>query len=387
MQAWQLPEYIADILPSSAYCLENAKEKLLTLFRSYGYQLVMPPMLEYTNSLLTRIDKGLSLKTVRVTDQLSGFQIGVRADITTQISRIDAHVLSSNTGVNRLCYAGNVIHAKPETLYSTRDPLQVGAEIYGCADIEADIELVDLMLKSVAILGIEKPLLSLGHINIFRSLAKTAQLSPEQIESLLNLIQVKDNEAVSNWCQQNRQPEKLSLSFCALTKLYGTPEYVLSNAKQMLPTSAEITSALDNLQRMCQTFKDYTIHIDLSELRRDNYHNGLLFAAYRTGDSDALVRGGRYDGLGQYFGRSRPASGFSLDLKNFLDFTHQQQVVSGIYVNVTDAQKAAEAIQTLRQNGEIVIVDYINEGAKSLNCNRQLIRQNDEWKVIEITKD
>jgi ATP phosphoribosyltransferase regulatory subunit len=180
MQSWQLPEHIADILPSTARQLESAKERLLALFRVHGYELVHPPLMEYSNSLLTHIDAGLSLKTIRLVDQLSGRQLGIRADITPQVARIDAHLLSANNGINRLCYAGSVLHARPDGFLSTREPLQVGAELYGYAGVAADIELIDLMLKSLKLGDIGEVMLSLGHIGVFRALAAAAELSGKQ---------------------------------------------------------------------------------------------------------------------------------------------------------------------------------------------------------------
>ena len=196
MQSWQLPEYIADILPSGARQLESAKEKLLALFRSHGYELVHPPLMEYSDSLLTHIDSGLSLQTIRFVDQISGRQLGIRADITPQVARIDAHLLSANQGINRLCYAGSVLHARPEGFLNSREPLQAGAELYGFDGIAADIEIIGLMLDSLALADFGDVLLSLGHIGVFRALAASAELSPRQAETLLAMMQDKNVAAV-----------------------------------------------------------------------------------------------------------------------------------------------------------------------------------------------
>ncbi|MCT6881834.1 MAG: ATP phosphoribosyltransferase regulatory subunit, partial [Snodgrassella alvi] len=305
MQSWQLPEYIADILPSAARQLESAKEQLLALYRVHGYELVSPPLLEYSQSLLTRIDEGLSLKTIRVVDQLSGRQLGLRADITPQVARIDAHLLSANSGLNRLCYAGSVLHARPDGFLSTREPLQIGAELYGHAGIEADIELIDLMLKSLSIVNVSAPTLSLGHIGIFYALAEAAGLDDQQAASLLQLMQAKDASAVEKCVMQWQLSQQWIDAFIALPTLYGTQE-VLQTARTILPDLPEISIALQQLQQICAAFASNSIFIDLSELRVDNYHTGLLFAAYSEDWPDALARGGRYDGLGKYFGRSRP---------------------------------------------------------------------------------
>ncbi|PIT50005.1 ATP phosphoribosyltransferase regulatory subunit [Snodgrassella alvi] len=383
MQSWQLPEYIADILPSTARQLESAKEQLLALYRVYGYELVSPPLLEYSQSLLTHIDEGLSLKTIRVVDQLSGRQLGLRADITPQVARIDAHLLSANSGVNRLCYAGSVLHARPDGFLSTREPLQIGAELYGHACIEADIELIDLMLKSLAIVNVPEPTLSLGHIGIFHTLARAAKLETQQAASLLQLMQAKDVAAVQQYVQQWQLPEQWINAFVALPTLYGTQK-VLQTAKASLPDLPEIHQALQQLQQICTTFTNYNIFIDLSELRVDNYHTGLLFAAYSENWPDALARGGRYDGLGKYFGRSRPASGFSFDLRDLIGHLPPVEKLRGIKVSVHDATAAKNEIEQLRSAGECVIIDYTPECNNVKGCDRQLIWQNQQWQLIPL---
>ena len=383
--SWLLPDYIADILPSAAVRIEKVKAKMLSLFHSYGYHLVIPPLMEYTQSLLTNIDPELSLKTIRIADRFSGRQLGLRADITPQISRIDAHLLSANDGINRLCYAGTVLHASPDTLYSTREPLQIGAEMYGFDGILADSEIISLMLKSLAILGVKNPLLSLAHIKIFNILSALAHLHLDDKNALRQLISNKEQEAVATFCTQKRLPENLTAAFVALPTLYGEVPSVLEKAQKVLPNQQDIQAALNDLNTLYQAFsKAYRIHLDLSELRADNYHSGLLFAAYRDDESEAIARGGRYDGLGRYFGRERPAVGFSLDLKNFLELLPQHIEKSGICVKVEDLPNALDMVNQLREQGEMVIIDYLNEGAAKLNCNRTLVSHKNQWQVIDI---
>ncbi|WP_367421873.1 ATP phosphoribosyltransferase regulatory subunit [Snodgrassella alvi] len=383
MQSWQLPEYIADILPSAARQLESAKEQLLALYRVHGYELVCPPLLEYSQSLLTRIDEGLSLKTIRVVDQLSGRQLGLRADITPQVARIDAHLLSANSGLNRLCYAGSVLHARPDGFLSTREPLQIGAELYGHAGIDADIELIDLMLKSLAIVNVSAPTLSLGHIGIFYALAEAAGLDDQQAASLLQLMQAKDASAVEKCVLQWHLSQQWIDAFIALPTLYGTQE-VLQTARTILPDLPEISIALQQLQQICAAFASNSIFIDLSELRVDNYHTGLLFAAYSEDWPDALARGGRYDGLGKYFGRSRPASGFSFDLRDLIGHLPPVEKLRGIKVSVHDAPAAKNEIEQLRSAGECVIIDYTPECNEVKGCDRQLVWQNQQWQLIPL---
>lgn len=383
MQSWQLPEHIADILPSTARQLESAREKLLALFRVHGYELVHPPLMEYSHSLLTRIDAGLSLKTIRVVDQLSGRQLGIRADITPQVARIDAHLLSANNGINRLCYAGSVLHARPDGFLNTREPLQVGAELYGFADIAADIELIDLMLKSVGIAEFGEILLSLGHIGVFRALADAAGLNERQSEQLLALMQDKDAAAVRAQVEGWELDGMWVTAFTLLPTLYGGRE-VLDEARAHLPDLAAVGKALNELQSVCDAFPNRKVHIDLAELRVDNYHTGLLYAAYGSDCHDAVARGGRYDGLGEYFGRARPATGFSFDLRMFIGrLPHSGQQAAPIAVAYRDLAEAAAEVERLRAQGYCVVIDYGVEhnGTKDTAC--RLKKQDGEWKVIE----
>ncbi len=385
MQSWQLPENIADILPSAARQVESAREKLLALFRVHGYELVSPPLLEYSTSLLTRIDEGLSLKTIRIVDQLSGRQLGLRADITPQVARIDAHLLSANSGINRLCYAGSVVHARPDGFLSTREPLQIGAELYGYAGIEADIELIDLMLKSLATFDINTPTLSLGHIGIFNTLAQAAQLNTYQATTLLQQMQNKDRQAIEEHVRQWQLEPLWATAFAVLPTLYG-PKEVLQLASEQLPDLPAIKDALQQLQQICTYFSEHDIFIDLSELQVDNYHTGLLFAAYNNEWPAALARGGRYDGLGQYFGRSRPASGFSFDLRDFIKHLTPVEKPQGIKVSIHDVIKAKKEIEQLRLAGECVIIDYTPEHQNNKGCNRQLVWHEQQWQIIPLSQ-
>lgn len=382
MQSWQLPEHIADILPSSARRLESARERLLALFRVHGYELVHPPLMEYSNSLLTHIDAGLSLKTIRVVDQLSGRQLGIRADITPQVARIDAHLLSANNGINRLCYAGSVLHARPDGFLSTREPLQVGAELYGYADVAADIELIDLMLKSVAIGDVGEVLLSLGHIGVFRALAEAAGLAQEQAAQLLALMQDKDAAAVNTQVVAWKLDGMWAKAFSLLPALYGSRD-VLAEARAKLPDLFAVGKALNELQAVCDAFPQQAVHIDLSELRVDNYHTGLLYAAYGKDNHEAVARGGRYDGLGEYFGRARPATGFSFDLRTFIGRLPQCEQQPPVAVAAADLPQAQETVNRLRAEGQAVVIDYGAGQNGVRKATRRLQRQGDGWQVVE----
>ncbi len=379
MQTWQLPEHIADILPERARQLESVKEQILALFRVHGYELVHPPLMEYSDSLLTHIDNGLSLKTIRVPDQLSGRQLGIRADITPQVARIDAHLLAQNQGINRLCYSGSVLHAKPDGFLTTREPYQTGAELYGCADTVADIELIDLMLKTLKLGGIEQTILALGHLGVFRAIANAAKLDDAQSRELLAMMQNKDREAVRDLAQSWQLDDIWTNALSALPELYGGRE-ILAVARSRLPQLTAVTQAIDVLEQVCRAFPEETVHIDLAEVRVDNYHTGLLYAAYTPEHHDAVARCGRYDGLGAYFGRSRPATGFSFDLRVFGAYLAASARPEAVRVAAKDWAAARVAVDVLRGQGVCVVVDYgVADNSGSV---KRLVLRDGEWVVV-----
>ena len=382
MQSWQLPEHIADILPNSARHLESAKEQLLALFRVHGYELVHPPLMEYSDSLLTHIDPGLSLKTIRVVDQLSGRQLGIRADITPQVARIDAHLLSANQGINRLCYAGSVLHARPEGFLTTREPFQVGAELYGYADVAADIEVIDLMLKALKIGDIGETILSLGHIGIFRALAEAAKLDAAQTKQLLEILRDKDARAVAALVAQWPLEAQWVKAFAALPLLFGGSE-VLAEARTALPALPAVEQALADLQAVVDAFPHEKLHIDLAELRFVEYHTGLLYSVYSAECHDAVARGGRYNGLGKHFGRARPATGFSFDLRLFAGRLPKQKRPDTVAVAAADLAAAHETVEQLRRDGITVAVDYGLPANSMQNSTRRLVCQDGVWQIIE----
>ena len=382
MQSWQLPEHIADILPNSARHLESAKEQLLALFRVHGYELVHPPLMEYSDSLLTHIDPGLSLKTIRVVDQLSGRQLGIRADITPQVARIDAHLLSANQGINRLCYAGSVLHARPEGFLTTREPFQVGAELYGYADVAADIELIDLMLKALKIGDIGETILSLGHIGIFRALAEAAKLDAAQTKQLLEILRDKDARAVAALVAQWPLEAQWVKAFAALPLLFGGSE-VLAEARTALPALPAVEQALADLQAVVDAFPHEKLHIDLAELRFVEYHTGLLYSVYSAECHDAVARGGRYNGLGKHFGRARPATGVSFDLRLVALRLPKQKRPDTVAVAAADLAAAHETVEQLRRDGITVAVDYGLPANSMQNSTRRLVCQDGVWQIIE----
>ncbi|TDR77768.1 ATP phosphoribosyltransferase regulatory subunit [Paludibacterium purpuratum] len=380
MRNWLLPEYIADILPATARQLETAKSSMLELFRTAGYELVLPPMIEYIDSLVAEGDDSLEMKTFKLDDHLSGRQMGLRADITPQVARIDAHLLAERTGVTRLCYAGSVVHARPAGLMSSREPLQVGAELYGFAGIEADLEIIRLALATLDLVGVQNPRLDIGNIAIFRGLAAAAGLDPALTRELFAALRSKDAAEVALLVQGVAEPYRSA--FVALPELYG-PREVLDRARSRLPSIPDVDQALGQLQALAGALQGRVeISFDLTELRGTAYHTGLMFAVYAPGWPDELARGGRYDNVGRRFGRARPATGFSLDLRDLLRILPERDSARGIRVAARHADAAAGEIDALRKAGEVVMIDYLDESAAALNCDRELVAGPSGWQIV-----
>ena len=317
MRAWLLPEHLEDVLPPQAWKMEGLRRTLLDQFRARGYHLVIPPMIEYLDSLLSGAGTDLDLKTFKLVDQLSGRLMGVRADITPQVARIDAHLLGHNP-VNRLCYAGSVLHAQPDGYHRSREPIQLGAELYGETGAQADLEIIQLMLDGLAAAGLGQLQLDLGHVGIYRALARVAALNGESEQALFRALQSKNASEVAA-LTQSIAPQYRD-AFLALTELYGDAG-ILQLARQRLPALPELGRALDDLTAMAAglTGRGVEVAFDLAELRGYGYHSGVVFAAYSTGRSRAIALGGRYDEVGRIFGRARPATGFSLDLRELVE--------------------------------------------------------------------
>ena len=311
MRTWVLPEYIEDILPPEAERIERLRRDLLDLFASHGYELVMPPLLEYTDSLMTGTGHDLDLQTFKLVDQLSGRMMGLRADITPQVARIDAHLLN-RSGVTRLCYCGSVLHTRPASPGATRELIQIGAEVYGQAGIAADLEVVKLACAALAAAGVRDVRLDIGHVAVFRSIVRAAGVSPEIEAGLFDAIQKKDVRAVKTLARA--LDDKTRSALALLPELYGGAE-VLAAAEKRLPKIKELTAALSTLRALAKA-SPVPVSFDLAELRGYRYHSGVVFDAYCKGVAGAVARGGRYDEVGRAFGRSRPATGFSIDLRS-----------------------------------------------------------------------
>ncbi|MGD9943518.1 MAG: ATP phosphoribosyltransferase regulatory subunit [Burkholderiaceae bacterium] len=392
MPRWLLPESIADVLPSEARRIEELRRRLLDLYRSYGYELVMPPLIEHLDSLLTGSGSDLGLKTFQLVDQLSGRTLGVRADMTPQVARIDAHLLN-RMGVARLCYAGSVLHTRPQGLFATREPVHVGAELYGHAGIEADLEVIDLLVRSLDAAGVQRVRLDLCHVAIVPALlAQQQSPAPDlDIEALYGLLQGKDvpglNEALHGAPAAVRDP------LLALVGLHGrvqggTAPSILARARAALPAVPAISAALDQLERLAASprwrrWPGVELSIDLADLRGYRYHNGITFAAYVDGLPYAIARGGRYDDVGRAFGRARPATGFSLELRALAGLVEAGEPAPAILAPWSDDAGLIETVAALRAAGEIVIqvLPGHEQEQQEFACDRELVQSAGRWIV------
>lgn len=386
MPRWLLPENIADVLPSEARAIEDLRRRLLDLYRSYGYELVMPPLLEHIESLLTGSGRELGLRTFQLVDQLSGRTLGLRADMTPQVARIDAHLLN-RTGVARLCYAGSVLHARAAGIFATREPLQVGAEIYGHAGMEADLEVIELMLASLAAAGVGRVRLDLCHVGVAPALlAMDPLLDAAEIHAGL---QRKDRPGLEEALAGTEPMAREAL--LELTGLYGEasgPHSVLARARTVLPPLVAVDAALDELDRlvgspMWARFPQVELSIDLADLRGYQYHTGITFAAYVDAMPNAVARGGRYDDIGQAFGRARPATGFSLELRELASLAQAEEPGRAIRAPWSEDAALAARIAALRAAGEIVVrvLPGHEHEQQEFACDRELELKGGNWEL------
>jgi len=382
LRHWLLPEYIEDVLPEEAQHIEQLRRKLLDLFRTYGYQFVIPPLLEYLESLNAGVGHDLDLLTFKVVDQLSGRLMGIRSDITPQAARIDAQRLNQQ-GVTRLCYAGSVLRTQADGAAQTRQPLQVGVELFGHASIESDLEIQRLMVQSLRLAGATRLVVDLSHVTIFRTLINRAGIAAETETDLFAALQGKDSGALKALLSDADSATRDAIM--ALPTLSGGAE-ILQQAQQLLPQYAEIKLALQDLKRASQqlTELDVEVSLDLSELRGYHYHSGMVFAAYTDGQTSALALGGRYDFVGQIFGRSRPATGFSMDMRTLTALSAVSKLAQGILAPYMDDAGLQQKVEQLRAKGEVVIVDLPGhqQQVAELNCDRKLVKNDKGWEVV-----
>ena len=383
MRTWTLPEHIEDLLPADAKKLERLRRAALDMFESHGFELVMPPLLEYVESLLSGTGHDMDLATFKLVDQLSGRTMGIRADTTPQVARIDAHLLNRQ-GIARLCYAGSVLHTLPAGLGKSRQPFQAGAEIYGHAGLEADIEIQQLMVDTLRALGVRDLQLDIGHPAIFRSLISGTNVAPDVAEQAFLATEAKDFLALKEL------KSGLGAAYppiADLLALYGDAS-VLVRAAEILPKMSAITDALAQLVAIEEHFsrQGLKVSVDLGELGGFNYESGITFAAFAAGAPDAIARGGRYDEIGKAFGRARPATGFSMDLKSLLSLIVDAPVRGAILAPAPGDASASIEIARLRESGEIVIADLPGHEAhlQELGCDRRLQFTGGRWTVVPL---
>ena len=373
MPTWLLPENIADVLPSEARKIEELRRLMLDTFRTYGYEMVMPPLLEYVDSLLAGAGQDTDSRTFKLIDVMSGRLLGLRADMTTQVARIDAHLLNRDT-VTRLCYAGSVLHTQPSGLHATREPLQIGAEIYGHAGLEADAEIQELALA-----GFEQPRLDLSHVGVLRAILAEDALARRDEQALYALLRSKDIPGLQEITA--RYAEGTRAALLALPNLYGDVD-VLAHAKEVLPALPGITRALAELAALAgSALGRAQVAIDLADLRGYQYESGAMFALYVPGLPNAVARGGRYDHVGEAFGRARPATGFSLDLRELARLLPTAERKHSIRAPWGNAPELREKIAELRKRGEVVIQSMPGHDnvQDEFECDRVLVLEQGNW--------
>jgi ATP phosphoribosyltransferase regulatory subunit len=377
MSAWVLPDHIADVLPSEARHIEEIRRDLLDMARCYGYELVMPPLLEHLESLLSGTGEALDLQTFKLVDQLSGRMMGLRADSTPQVARIDAHLLNRN-GVTRLCYCGPVLHTRPGAPHATREPLQFGAEIYGHKGLEADLEILTLALDALSAAKVSRISVDLADARIVHSLVKAAQLDAPQQTLLHAALAAKDATAIKDITRNS--PVVAAQALQRLVHLYGGIS-VLDEAQRVLPDVPEVRDALAHLRWLAGHIEGADVTFDLADLRGYAYYSGARFSLYAPGASDALARGGRYDEVGSIFGRKRPAVGFSLDIKALSAVATTRPLRAAIRAPWGEASDLRLAIAALRRQGETVVCVLPGHESEvdEFHCDRELLQVADLW--------
>jgi ATP phosphoribosyltransferase regulatory subunit len=388
---WQLPEGVDEILPPRAQQLELLRREVLDLYRSWGYDLIKTPLIEFLESLHVVPSQELALNTFTLVDQLSGRSMGVRSDITSQAARIDAHVLQREVPT-RLCYADTVLRTRPQGQLGSRSPRLVGAELYGHSGVESDLEVISLLLYTLQVAGIEQPLLALGHSTICRELLQAANLPAKTAAALFEALQNKATTDLERLLQQANLPVGINKALRALPTLHGDNS-VIKLARELLSQAGEkVTAALAQLEALTgalqQRFPEQQIYVDLCELRGYDYHTGVIFSAYVEGHGQAIANGGRYDGIGAAFGRARPATGFDTDLLTLLGLSKRQFASDvSIYAPAGDAPALQQCIQALRASGRRVVQAFAEQGtgARELGCAEQLVQRGSAWQLESIS--
>ncbi|MGD8176032.1 ATP phosphoribosyltransferase regulatory subunit [Marinimicrobium sp. ARAG 43.8] len=385
---WLLPDGIEEMLPAEAEAVEGLRRRLVDLYRTWGYDLVIPPLLEYTDSLLIGLGSDVDLLTFKVTDQLSGRTLGIRADITPQTARMDAHSFTRQ-GANRLCYAGHVVHTRPKNPLATRTPIQAGVEFFGEPGARADIEVISLLLESLKLAGLPSLHIDLGHVGIYRALAAAAELSQEQEDAFFGLLQRKAVTEIQAWVEEHLGGSALAPVFLSLSGLAGDRS-VLERARRLFADCpSEVLQAVDQLEQVAAVvaarYPDAELYFDLGELRGYHYLTGLVFAAFAPGYGNPIASGGRYDHIGEVFGRSRPATGFAVDITaiNKLGLI-QAPPASGIWAAECDDPAQWQAVQALRAEGYRVVCGVETDPPADSGCDCRLIERDGRYQTVPL---
>ncbi len=390
--AWLLPEGIEQTLPDKAEIVEHLRRQLLDVFACWGYRQVIPPMIDYLDSLLVGSGHDLAMQTFKLTDQLTGKSLGIRADMTPQVARMAGHSLSSQTPA-RLCYVGTVLHTVGDTLDKTRSPMQIGAELYGHKGLESDLEVICLMLEMLAVAGVQDVHLDLGHVGIYRDICVQADFPEDQEEILFDILQRKAIPELSEFLDACELNDALKEIILALPKLNGSRELLEKASQLMASCNGDVAQSINELQQVAEYlsvhFPHLPVHFDLSELRGYNYHTGIVFAAFVPAVGKEIARGGRYDNISEVFGRARAATGFSADLKVLCHLVADQyelECKQVVYAQASADTAAQDKIRELRATGTIVIQDLPgqNGNAVELGCTAKLEKQNNQWVVSPI---
>lgn len=383
---WLLPEGVEEILPPRAMRLERLCREIIDLLTGWGYEFVIPPPIEYLESLLTGAGEDLDLQTFKLIDQLSGRLMGVRADITPQVARIDAHRLQRDIPV-RLCYLGSVLHARPGKPGDTRAPMQAGAELYGHAGVASDIEIVRLMLATLAQAGLEKPCIDLGHIGIFRALSAASALNAAQQQEVFDILQRKAGDELRALYKEWGVSDAAGLALAALIDFNGDQAILKEAAERFAGVSEAAGLAIAELEALVAAIgdnADILVNIDLAELRGYHYHTGMVYTAFAPGQGEGIAFGGRYDDIGRAFGRARPATGFSVDVKSLIRFSDQPAADNTpIFAPAGHEESLLEKINALRAGGEVVIqqLDGQKADARQMGCGRRLVFEDGTWQI------
>jgi len=383
---WLLPDGIEELLPEQAQLLEQSRRVVLDTFLTNGYQLVQPPLLEFIDSLLTGAGNDLDLLTFKVTDQYSGRVMGVRADMTPQLSRIDAHVLNQ-AGPSRLCYLGSVLQTTDRSGFHSREPIQFGAELFGHAGPDADVEVVRLCVDVLNALGIANLTIDLGHVGIFRALVEQANFTEQQTAEMLDVCLRKSWPDLQEFKETHNLDEQTYQAFTGLLALEGAVGQIFPKAAKLLENCTDnVKNELKNFQDLVELLNKYLpelqCSVDFLELRGINYHTGAVFSVYSDQCAHAIAKGGRYDDVGEAFGRARPATGFSADLRQCLSFSKLKPRSDNlIYAPFNTDRELKTVIQQLRNQGEKVVIGFEQE--QSHVYDREIIQQNGQWKLID----